>query len=62
MYVLGGLLILFFFIGMATRRATRTFMRDFENFDFSEQLDKRTDTPFGETTYTDFISGYLKKS
>ena len=62
MYVLGGLLILFFFIGMATRRAARTFMRDFENFDFSEQLDKRTNTPFGETTYTDFISDYLKKS
>ena len=62
MYVLGGLLILFFFIGMATRRAANTFMRDFDPDDYSGQLDKRTNTPFGESTYNDFSSDYLKKS
>ncbi len=61
MYVLGGLLILFFFIGMATRRAAQTFMRDFDPGDYSEQL-KQKDTPFGENTYTGFSSDYLNKS
>jgi hypothetical protein len=32
MYILAGLLILFFFIGMATRRVSRDFMRDFEKY------------------------------
>ncbi len=62
MYVLGGLFILFFFIGMATRRAARTFMRDFENIDFSEKLDKKTNTYSNHNTYTGFISDYLKNS
>ena len=61
LYVLGGLLILFFFIGMATRRAANTFMRNFDPGDYTGQLDKRTNNFFGKTTYTDFSSDYLKK-
>ena len=62
MFVLGGLLILFFFIGMATRRAAQTFIKEFEDWDFSEQLDNRINTPFGDKTCTDFVTGFPAKS
>ncbi len=44
MFVLGGLLILFFFIGMATRRAARTFMRDWENIEYSAKIESEPET------------------
>jgi hypothetical protein len=56
-YVLGGLLILFFFIGIATRRAADTFMKDFNLDDYTQQLDSKTSNPFGEKTCTDLMSG-----
>jgi hypothetical protein len=43
MYVIGGIFILFFFIGIATRKATQTFMKEFEDMDFSEQVDHKTE-------------------
>ncbi len=57
MFVLGGLLILFFFIGMATRRAAQSFMRDFNPDNYTQQLDSGTNKPFGEKTCTDLLSG-----
>ncbi len=62
MYVLGGLLVLFFFIGMATRRATRTFMREFDNIDFSEKFDNITNRHLAKNTYTAYSSDNLNKS
>ncbi|MFO7923638.1 MAG: hypothetical protein R6U58_08090, partial [Bacteroidales bacterium] len=58
MFVLGGILILFFFIGMATRRAARTFMQDFDPNDFTGQLDTRAGSPSGENTYNGFLSDF----
>ncbi len=58
MFVLGGILILFFFIGLATRRAADRFMRDFQDWDFSEQTDIKK--PSGDKTYTGFLSDYHK--
>lgn len=62
MFVLGGLLILFFFIGMATRKAAQTFMRDFDIDDYSQQIYNRNIIPFGETTYTGFNTDFNLKS
>lgn len=61
MYVLGGLMILFFFIGMATRKAANSFMRDFDPNDYTGHLDERTNKPYWKNTYTTFSSDYLKK-
>jgi hypothetical protein len=57
MYVLGGLLILFFFIGMGTRRASRNFMRDFEqyNMDFSQLPDRQNYNKISKEAHTDFF-------
>jgi hypothetical protein len=60
MYVLGGLLILFFFLGMGARRVGRNYMRQFEqyNMDFGQKpVDSRT-SPDG--TFTGFIAEYEK--
>jgi len=55
MFVLGGLFILFFFIGMATRRAASTFMREFENMDFSERVHENNNPLKTERTYTGLL-------
>lgn len=62
MYILGGLFILFFFIGMATRRVSRNFMRDIEhyNMDFSQRADEQNN-PAGKETYRDFLAEYKKR-
>ena len=56
MYVMGGLLILFFFIGMGTRRASRNFMRDFEqyNMDFSQLPDVQNKNRIIQEAHNDF--------
>ena len=61
MYVVGGLFIIFFFIGIATRKAAQTFMDEFDNMDFSEQVDIKINPPAPENTYLGFNSDICGK-
>jgi hypothetical protein len=60
MYILGGLFILFFFIGMGTRRVARNFRRDFEHYnrDFGQSTDAVKESHTGKRTYTGFSGVY----
>ncbi len=58
MFVLGGILILFFFIGLATRRAADRFIRDIQQYSNNEQVHIHKDNPFGEKTFTGYSRGF----
>lgn len=61
MYVLGGLLILFFFIGLATRNATNSFMRDIEQYQDEIGEGTNQDDPARlKSTHHDFYAVYQK--
>lgn len=62
MYVMGGLLILFFFIGLATRNVTKSFMRDIEDYqdDFGERTNQQDDPAMLKSTHNDFYAVYQK--
>ncbi len=59
-YVLAGLFILFFFIGLGTRRASRNFMREFEqhNMDLGERGVEQKSPPLCNSTHNDFMDVY----
>jgi hypothetical protein len=56
MYVLGGILILFFFIGLATRRLTRSTMRRYYDLDHSHQIENAPVNNYTRT-FTGFYDG-----
>jgi hypothetical protein len=60
MYILAGLLVLFFFLGMGARRIGRNYMREFEqyNMDFGQKPADMKASP--DNTFTGFSGVYEK--
>ncbi len=54
MFIFAGLLILFFFIGILATRATRSYMRDWNNIELSSEADRKLQIKNGDAFYGDY--------